>query len=282
MPTSSPGTFFEAEALGIERFSLPSPKPLKKGIPTVVSVHDFADWIRLFAQRPEVAEPLSELMERLPGKAVPYIVGGALRDQVIERVHGNAPATRDVDLFIGGVDPGRCLEAFFEGQRFESTELGGIRWFPEHSGYAFDVCMLSRFIVLEKYALAADAQTLLSVLDFNVNAAVYDPRAGILHQNRFLEAILERTLDFNTRLFFDHALLIYRILAIRHKLRFRLSADIFHFLKRSVDIATLDRVRLILVSKRGGREAKAVLKAYDRICAVTDYESYLKIWDRLE
>jgi len=50
-----------------------------------------------------IKQNLVRLRRRLPMGAGILIVGGAIRNIIIELIHGNAPETNDIDLFISGI-----------------------------------------------------------------------------------------------------------------------------------------------------------------------------------
>ncbi len=225
-------------------------------------------------KRPDVRPNLDFLRSRLPREARVYIVGGAIRNRVIEFVFGEAPKTRDIDIFIGGLPREYPFEELLAGQAFESTDLGGVRWRPASSAYAFDLCPLSNFIILVKNHLPPTVENLLACIDFTANAAVFDIDNQRLHESHCIAAVEKRLLDFNTTRFITKLLLSYRILLIGYKTGFTLSKGLFAYLKNHVDVDTLSALKSVLKKKVGKETGKAIMGYCDRICSFTDHETY--------
>ncbi|MEE4609206.1 MAG: hypothetical protein V2L15_09995, partial [Desulfobacteraceae bacterium] len=56
-----------------------------------------------FFEQSSIREPLQRLVRRLPSRADVLIAGGAIRNLFIAAIHGSAPPTCDIDIFIGGL-----------------------------------------------------------------------------------------------------------------------------------------------------------------------------------
>lgn len=236
----------------------------------------FKPAVNTFFSRKDIAGPLDYLKHCLPEGARLFVAGGAIRNVLIRAVHRSAPPTRDIDLFIGGLDPDVSLECTLGGQKKALTELGGLRWHPESSNLAFDLCRLTDFVIIKKYRLAPTLKSLLQTLDFDVNAVVFNVDSRRLYENGCLAAIRARRLDFNTTHRVSKLLLAYRILLIRFKTGFILAERVFDFLKYRLDLDTIRLLRGLLTGKLGKRMARAVLADYNRICHCADYPDYLQ------
>ena len=104
-----------------------------------------------FFRDPSVVATIRDLTARLPHGADVFVAGGSIRNIIIETLHGNPPETKDIDLFIGNIDPDFPLSRAFAKKRCIKTELGGIRWQPVSCRFAFDISLLPRFVLFEKY-----------------------------------------------------------------------------------------------------------------------------------
>ncbi|MFZ7128476.1 MAG: hypothetical protein ACOWWM_20165 [Desulfobacterales bacterium] len=226
-------------------------------------------------QTPGVRAGFDLLRSGLPSGTVPLVVGGAIRNLVIDILWGNPPVTPDIDIFIDGLSKRYDFGSLFAGQRFEVTELGGVRWVPPACEYAFDLCALSSFIVLEKSGLAPSVPHLLDCLDFSVNAVIYDTAREVLHEKGCIAAVQRREIDFNAPLYFSKLLIAYRALLIRHKTGFHVSEPVFEFLKYQLDLDTLKDLKKAFRSKTGEPMAKAVMEDYDTICSFKNHHEYL-------
>ena len=231
--------------------------------------------VRNYFSRPDIAGPLEYLQHCLPARARLFVAGGAIRNLLIQRMHGSSPVTRDIDLFIGNLGPDVSLACALDGQQTDLTDLRGIRWQPETSGLAFDICRLCDFVIIKTYQLAPSLDNLLQTLDFTANAVVFEVGARQLYENGCLAAIQARCLDFNTTHCIDKVLLAYRVLLIRFKTGFILADRVFAFLKYNLDIDTLRPLRGLLAGKQGRETAAAVMADYNRICHYADYRDYL-------
>nr|MBL0712997.1 hypothetical protein [Desulfobacterales bacterium] len=79
--------------------------------------------VERFFERPDVSGNLKMLSTRLPASAEIFVAGGAIRDILIEALHGSAPPTRDIDIFIGGPGLGISRIVSHVGQGAGSKEL---------------------------------------------------------------------------------------------------------------------------------------------------------------
>ena len=107
-----------------------------------------------------------------PGRPIPVkvgIVGGSIRNLIIELAFGNAPQTADIDIFIGRLPDDYVITGLLEGEVFEKTDLGGVRWHPKSSDVAFDLCLLPKFVLIQKYRLQPTLENLLNCIDFTPN-----------------------------------------------------------------------------------------------------------------
>ncbi len=238
-------------------------------------LNDFEPIILNYFSRNDIAGPLDYLQHCIPAGARLFVAGGAIRNLLIQTIHGSAPETRDIDLFIGDLHPDVSLECALDGQQRDLTELSGVRWLPESSTLAFDICRLSDFVIINKYKLAPSLENLLQTLDFTINAIVFDVGARQLYENGCLAAIRGRQLDFNTTYKMNKRLLAYRILLIRFKTGFILADRVFNFLKYRLDIDTIRPLRGLLINKQGHEMGRAIMDDYNRICSYADHRTYL-------
>lgn len=244
--------------------------------PGVINHKSVATVVKTFLQRIDIRSNLEVLRQYLPPTAEIFVAGGAIRNLVIEMIHGGAPPTYDIDLFIGGVAGDEPLIDRLSGLDVRPTELGGWRWHPPESAMAYDFCLLPNFIIIANYHLAPTLQNLLASIDLTVNAVIYDIFNEKLYETRCISAIEQRVIDFNTRRLLNRLLLVYRILLIHYKIEFRLSEQVFAFLKLQNNLETLNALKPLLVNKQGKDRARAILTEYDRICRFHSYADYLK------
>ena len=231
--------------------------------------------VRDFFRSSAIRGSLAELSGRLPGAADFYVAGGAIRNLLMAEIHGRAPATCDIDIFIGGL-PGdfRLLDAL-AGLKVKVTDLQGIRWRPEGSAYGFDLCLIPRFVVIERFRLPPDLEHLMASIDFNINAVVYGVRKGEVYQRGCVEAVKRQLIDFNGRLIPEPRLMLYRILLMRYKTGFRVSGPVFDFLKQHLDLDTMNWLQKICVAKQGKARAAAIRREYDGVCTASSYADWL-------
>ena len=101
--------------------------------PGVINHKSVAAVANTYLQRIDIRSNLEVLRQYLPPTAEIFVAGGAIRNLVIEMIHGGAPPTYDIDLFIGGVAGDEPLIDRLSGLDVRSTELGGWRWHPPES-----------------------------------------------------------------------------------------------------------------------------------------------------
>lgn len=230
-----------------------------------------------FFNSPDHCAHIDFLRCQLPESAVLYIVGGSIRNLIIELASGNTPQTADIDIFIGRLPDDYVITGLLEGEVFEKTDLGGVRWHPKSSDVAFDLCLLHKFVLIQKYRLQPTLVNLLDCIDFTINAIVFDVTSGKLYQKNCIAAIENRCLDFNTHRFYTKQLLAYRILLIRRKTGFILSEKVFSYMKHQLALSDLSKLKALFKRKVGKKEAETLMADFDRICSFSDYEDYQAI-----
>jgi hypothetical protein len=229
-----------------------------------------------FFSQPDVCRPLGELVCRLSGQATFWAMGGALRNLFIQTLHKNSLPTHDIDLVIEGVEKDRDLTGLFSTKECRPLELGGVRWFPKESRFAFDLCRIEDFIMIHHFQLDPTPQSLLDTIDLDVNAVIYDFQRKQLHEKNCLSAIAAHIIGRNSSLILDKVLLAYRCLLIRHKTGFILSEELYRFLKCNLTLDDLIKLRAMAVSKQDPAVAKALMNDYRKLCRQTNYSHYCK------
>ena len=149
-----------------------------------------------FFQRADIRDNMNLLRKQLPASSRMLIVGGALRNLFIEVLHGRAPVTRDIDIFVDGLDSGFSLGSLFRNQEIKTTDLKGIRWHPKGSDLAYDLGVLADFLVIRHGHLKPTPENLLAGIDFSMNAILYDPQRQRLMEKGCIAAIRDRMIDF--------------------------------------------------------------------------------------
>lgn len=230
--------------------------------------------IQRFFEQPEIHGNLTFLRERLPPKAQIVVAGGAVRNVIIAALHGSAPPTRDIDLFIGGLERDFSLEAMLEDQEARPTDLKGMRWHPAGSALAYDLCLLPDFLGIAAYRLEPTMANLLAGIDFTINAVLFDVVRRTVVEKGCTAAIRNRVIDFNSRRIPDKGLIAYRALLMAHKTGFRLSAPVFDYLRNRMEVAILRHVKGYLHAKLGKAAAAVVMGEYDALCRHHTYDAY--------
>lgn len=241
--------------------------------------HNLRASVTAFCRRDEIRAPLLRLRGALPAGAQLCVVGGALRNHLIDQVYGQGPPTVDIDVFIGKVGPQFELDRILREEACVRTDLGGLRWFPVSGGMAFDLSLLANFLIIRKCRLAPTTTSLLAAIDFDVNAVIHVMDGDTLLKKSCVDAIRRRTLGFNTRWLAEKALLGFRCLLLRRKTGFAVSRDVFTFLKTALDLESLARIRSIAQKKLNRGAARELLADYRHICACADFEAYRRFVD---
>ncbi|WP_319405457.1 hypothetical protein [uncultured Desulfosarcina sp.] len=237
--------------------------------------------VERFFQRPEIRGNLEFLSSRLPPSAEIFVAGGSIRNLIINLLHGHAPPTRDIDIFIGGLDREFSLSGVLSDQTAEPTDLKGMRWYPVSSALAYDLCLLVDFVVIDVGHLAPTMGNLLSGIDFTVNAVIYDFHRKMLFENGCTAAVRDRVIDFNSRFIPDKQLIAYRILLMGYKTGFNLSQPVFQYLKTRLDVATVIQLKGLFRAKVGKTMTTAIMSEYNKWCKYPTYNAYLADRKRL-
>lgn len=237
--------------------------------------------VEAFLQQPDVGSRLDLLRNRLPDAAQVLVAGGALRNIIIEEIHAEKLPTKDIDVFIGGLETGFPLAEILNDQEVEATDLKGLHWFPEFSAYVYDLCLVPDFIVIQACHLEPTLENLLTSIDFTVNAIAYDVGEQKLIENGCAEAIQARRIAFNTGRIPDIQLIAYRILLVGHKTGFSLAPPVFQFIREKLDLDRLIQLKRLFQAKVGKQTTNAIMDLYRHLCKYASYEDYLNDWSRL-
>ena len=242
---------------------------------TTVTDESIISAVDRYFENPDIARNLTALCRRLPVEARVVVAGGAIRNIIIDLVHGSAPPTPDIDIFIGGLPRDFSLPHALADQLIEHTDLKGFRWHPEGSQLAYDLCLLPDFVIIEACHLEPTMDNLLSSIDFTVNAIVFDVRDRSLAENGCTADIRARRIDFNCHVIPNRELIAYRVLLMGHKTGFTLSETVFDFLKHRLELDAVTHLLKIIRSKLDKETADAVTAEYNALCRCRDYEAYL-------
>ena len=240
----------------------------------VVTDERFVRPVERFFQRPDIHSSIELLRRRLSASATILIAGGAIRNLFIAALYGEAPATLDIDIFIGGLPRDFAIGRVLADQHAEETDLKGIRWYPRALGLAFDLCRLDDFLVIRSGNLKPTIENLLTGIDFTMNAVIYDPYHSKLVEKACLEAVRNRMIDFNSHRIPDKHLIAYRILLMAHKTGFIFSETVFQYARTRLDLDTLTHLKHLFAAKQGKDEAGVIMGAYQALCRFPSYEAY--------
>jgi hypothetical protein len=69
--------------------------------------------------------------------------------------------------------------------------------------------------------------------------------------------------------------MIYRALLIAHKTGFRISAPVFTFLRRYLDLETMNWLDALNRGKHGKKRAAAIRRDYNAVATASSYRGYL-------
>ena len=162
------------------------------------------------------------------------------------------------------------------GENIQKTDLGGLRWYPSSSNYAYDISLLPNFIIIEKYKLAPTLNNLLTSIDFTVNAVIYDVVYEKFYEQDCISSIKKRIIEFNNQRIASKLILAYRIFLIRHETDFLLSQRVFTYVKNQIDLDLLIDLKALFIGKQGKKKAEALLADYDHVCRFGEYSDYIR------
>ena len=232
--------------------------------------------IEEFISQQAIRSALEYLTEVLPDDSDIYLVGGAVRNLIIEVFHGSRPPIDDIDLFIGGI-PGKIQwTKIIPEKDVIATDLGGVRWKPAGLAIDIDLCLLKDFIIIKKYGLAAGIESLINTLDFTMNTVVFNINSFKLIERKAFEHIQNRLMSFNTNKIYTKTAITYRVLLLKFKTDFNLSEDVFNFVKKGIDFDTLNVVKHIIMKRFGKSIMRSILDDYDHICSFSRFEEYYR------
>ena len=231
--------------------------------------------LKFISQRP-IREAIGYLTRVLPAGTDIYLVGGAIRNLIIELFHGSRPQIDDIDLFIGGILDKIDWMKILPEEDVIATDLGGVRWNPSGLAFDIDLCQLKDFVIIKKYGLAAKIESLLNSLDFTMNTVVFNINSCKLLERKAIDHIQSRLMSFNTNKFYTKTAITYRVLLLKYKTDFNLSEDVFNFVKKGIDFDTLTVVKYIIMNRFGKSIMRSILDDYDHLCSYSSFEEYYR------
>ena len=231
--------------------------------------------LEFISQKP-IRNALEYLTEVLPDDTDIYLVGGAVRNLIIELFHGSRPSIDDIDLFIGGIPDKIQWTKILPEEDVITTDLGGVRWNPAGLAFNVDLCLIKDFIIIKKYGLAVGIESLINTLDFTMNTVVFNINSFKLVERKAFDHIQNRLMSFNTNKIYTKTAITYRVLLLKYKTDFNLSEDVFNFVKKGIDFDTLSVVKHIIMKRFGKSIMRSILDDYDHICSFSRFEEYYR------
>ncbi len=190
------------------------------------------------------------VFERLQGLKV-YMWGGAVRDPIVQKLHGTSFEMRDFDFTIDDSQTPINFSQLFAG--FGDTVItrhNTIKWKPE-IGFEIDI---GKFSIANIYKRNPDlprnlCNTLKSV-DVTTSANAYDLETRLIYSEKGLEGIEKKEVDVLYQLDQKPVSIMCKLVLHSHKLKFNIGPKGLAYIAHHYSKAMDDKVRQQLVYKQ--------------------------------
>jgi hypothetical protein len=223
------------------------------------------DHIRKFFRRDPCAWLIDRVTEAVGGDKELVVVGGVLRELLLESVLGKRPRMRDLDIVVlGNFDMEGCASRLGRGA-CELNTFGGLKWIGR--GLEVDIwpILLQTRLMHQAPRKTYTPKDVVALMDLTVNGAAYMPRSGRADLSVALRSIGQRSLELHSELVGPDYVCVARFILMNQRLwplGFRVGPRLKAFVRTTaqrMSSADIERAEQYYGRKRGwlGRRISA-------------------------
>lgn len=175
---------------------------------------------------------ISTIVDRLQGRKC-YLVGGMVRDAIVNAQHHCSLSPTDVDILIDDGDGTFRLGNTFYGREITINRFGTVKWRPQKE-LEIDISIFSNANALRQgQKKLCSLETSLTSCDFTTSSLAYDLNTTTLYNYRALEDIRKKTVDLLFESADEPSVLMARLILHAEKLQFSLGPNAISFIANS-------------------------------------------------
>lgn len=175
------------------RLAINSPQPPRQLI-IFRAPHFLTHALERFFTGP-VGEDCRRVLGQFPRAHDTYVVGGVVRDLLLEHLRKIDKPIGDIDLVIKGVASKEELHSLLHGFDFRANRMGGIKFRVRPKGLLFDVWRIEDHVNLSSSGPPYTIERLLHHFLLDIDAVVWDPQTGNLYDYGCLHATQAGQID---------------------------------------------------------------------------------------
>lgn len=210
-----------------------------------------------------VGDDFLRVLAHIPAAYETYIVGGVVRDLLLDQIRMIKKPGGDIDLVIKGATDSKDLQSSFRDFDFRVNRMGGIKFRVRPQGTIFDVWRIEDHINLSSAGPPFTIERLLRHFLLDVDAVLWDTETGDLYDYGCLRAIQAGEIDLvgpegisPVRAQVQAA----HILLIAYSTGFRLSANARDYVRKILRSGNREEVYAVFQEKQPG-----AMRALDRL-----------------
>jgi hypothetical protein len=209
--------------------------------------HVLTDSLRDF-QRTQAGRDFRSMLGFFPPEWNAFVMGGLLRDLLLERVQGIEAKPADIDIVISGAGSVHEIQNKLGNTSLSTNAFGGVKSRVRPNGILFDLWRMEDHTNIPKRSSPPTIEQLLRHNLLDIDAILWDPKNDQLHDCGCLKAITAERIDLAGREGISDkapAAQVAHVLAVAYKTNFPLSAELRSFVvtaSRRCDPAEIESI----------------------------------------
>lgn len=208
---------------------------------------------------------IRNILDRLQGRNC-YLVGGIVRDAIVNAQHHCSLSPTDADLLVDDSDGTFQLGNTFYGPEITINRFGTIKWRPQKE-LEIDISVFSNANALRQgHRKPCSLETSLTSCDFTTSSLAYDLNTKTLYNYRALEDIRKKTVDLLFESADEPSVLMTRLILHAEKLQFSLGLNAVSFIANSYTPSSDNLIAHYLSYKNKSSELEFVVSELRWVC----------------
>lgn len=193
--------------------------------------HVLTDSLRDF-QRTPAGRDFRSVLGFFPPEWNTFVMGGLLRDMLLERVQGIEAKPADIDIVISGAGSIQEIQSKLGNTSLSTNAFGGVKCRVRPNGILFDLWRIEDHTNMPKRSGPPTIEQLLRHNLLDIDAILWDPKSDQLHDCGCLKAITAEQIGLESREGISDkvaAAQVAHVLAVAYKTNFPLSDELRSF-----------------------------------------------------
>jgi hypothetical protein len=202
---------------------------------TFRSPHVLTDALRDF-QRTPAGRDFRSVIGFFPPEWSTFVMGGLLRDLLLERVLGWGAKPADIDIVIFGASSIHEIQSKLGNTSLSTNAFGGAKCRLRPNGLIFDLWRVEDHTNMARASKPHTIEQLLRHNLLDIDAILWDPKTDRLHDCGCLKAITAERIGLEGREGISEQVVaaqIAHVLAVAYKTNFPLSAEVRSFVSKA-------------------------------------------------